>query len=303
MEKKILILASNGFLGSNIKKYFEKEKVYCLNRKIVDFRDKELLNGYFKEIQPDIVINCAGIVGSSEKNKGSNDYDVLNENILLNINILDCCKDSNVKKIFMFSTYRLFGDEIRDNYDETDIQKNENIKYNEGYLTSKKIMDIQIKLFVKNYNIDVTCLILTNIFGLNDEYSLNARIVPSLIKKMKIAIIEKTNVVINSNKDTLINLVYVTDICKLIENCILNNIVGNVLVFNKNGIITLEKLVFYLKNILNYNYDIFFNNEKQLFDSFIMNPNLQKFESFFPNFEFSDINESLKYTIENTIFS
>jgi hypothetical protein len=83
----------------------------------------------------------------------------------------------------------------------------------------------------------------------------------------------------------------------------MNNIVGNILVFNKNGIITLDKLVFYLKNILNYNHDIFFNNEKQLVDSFIMNPNLQKFESLFPTFEFSDINESLKYTIQNTIFS
>jgi dTDP-4-dehydrorhamnose reductase len=43
MEKKILILASTGFIGKNIKLYLEnKYTIFCLNRKDVDFKNQEL---------------------------------------------------------------------------------------------------------------------------------------------------------------------------------------------------------------------------------------------------------------------
>jgi dTDP-4-dehydrorhamnose reductase len=118
MEKKILILASTSFIGKNIKKKFEKKyTIFCIDRKDVDFKNEELLKNAIKEIDPEIVINCCGIVGSSVKNKNIHDYYILNENIILNANILNSCKNLNIKKIIVFSSYRLFGDKIHDNYD------------------------------------------------------------------------------------------------------------------------------------------------------------------------------------------
>ena len=91
MEKKILILASTSFIGQNIKNYFEKKNytMYFLNKKNVNFMNKDLLHENIKNINPEIVINCCGIVGSSIKNKSLNDFDILNENIILNINVLE----------------------------------------------------------------------------------------------------------------------------------------------------------------------------------------------------------------------
>jgi nucleoside-diphosphate-sugar epimerase len=304
MEKKILILASTSFIGRNIKKYLEKSyTILCIDRKDVDFKNEELLKNVIKEMDPEIVINCCGIVGSSVKNKNIHDYDILNENIILNANILNSCKNLNIKKIIVFSSYRLFGDDIHENYDENDIQKSD-INYNVGYLTSKKVLDSQVKLFMNEYNIDVVCLIMTNIFGCYDDFSINSRIVPSMIANIKQHINDKTDMHIPSNKNTLVNLVFVDDISKLVEKCILTeNIKGNIIIFNKDGIITLDNLTNKIANLFDYKHNILFKNDAIITKNNIMKPNLQVFNHFFTDFKFTELEKGLKATIDfvNTI--
>jgi len=297
MEKKILILASTSFIGKNIKKYFEKKyTVYSIDRKDVDFKNELSLKNAIKEIDPEIVINCCGIVGSSVKNKSLYDYDILNENIILNANILNSCKNLNIKKIIVFSSYRLFGDNIHENYNENDIQTS-NFNYNIGYLMSKKVLDTQIKLFMNDYKIDVVCLLLTNIYGCYDDFSMNGRIVPSMLSNIKKNMENEFDTVINSNKNTLVNLIFVDDISKIVEISILKeNIRGNIIVFNKNGIITLDNLTHKIAKILDYKKQILFKEDRQLIESNIMKPDLSTFNDFFNHFEFTDLEKGLEIT-------
>jgi nucleoside-diphosphate-sugar epimerase len=297
MEKKILILASTSFIGKNIKKYFEKKyTVFSINRKDVDFKNELLLKNAIKEIDPEIVVNCCGIVGSSVKNKSLYDYDILNENIILNANILNSCKNLNIKKIIVFSSYRLFGDNIHENYNENDIQTS-NFNYNIGYLMSKKVLDTQIKLFMNDYKIDIVCLLLTNIYGCYDDFSMNGRIVPSMLSNIKKNMENDSNTIINSNKNTLVNLIFVDDISKIVEISILKeNIRGNIIVFNKNGIITLDNLTHKIAKILDYKKQILFKEDRQLIESNIMKPDLSTFNDFFNNFEFTDLEKGLEIT-------
>jgi GDP-L-fucose synthase len=299
MEKKILILASTSFIGKNIKKYLENNYiVFCIDRKDVDFKNEELLKIAIKEIDPEIVINCCGIVGSSVKNKNLHDYDILNENIILNANILNACKNLNIKKIIMFSSYRLFGDNIHENYDEADIQMC-NITYNVGYLTSKKVLDAQIKLFMNEYKIEVICLLMTNIFGRHDDFSINGRIVPSMIANIKKNMDNNTDMVVNSNKNTLVNLVFVDDISKIVEVCIIKeNIAGTIIIFNKNGIISLDNLTNKIAKLFNYKNTILFKNDSVLTENNIMKPNLKIFNEFFKDFEFTELEIGLKVTTD-----
>jgi nucleoside-diphosphate-sugar epimerase len=301
MEKKILILASTSFIGKNIKKYFEKKftNIYYLNREKVDFKNQLLLESYIKDIDPEIVVNCCGIVGSSVKNNQFSNFDILNENIILNTNILNSCKNKNIKKIILFSSYRLFGDDIHENYNEENIEYSK-IDYNIGYLTSKKILDTQIKLFMNDYKINIVCLLLTNIFGDFDDFTINSRIVPSIINKINKAKIENKDTIINSNKNILVNLIFVEDISKIVEKCIfIENIIGNVIVFNKNGIYTLEMLTNLVSKLLNCNKNILFEKSDLLIKNNIMKPDLNKFNHFFENFVFTDIEKGLKMTIDN----
>ena len=71
IKKKILILGSNGFFGKNLKKLLkcsDRDLIY-IERKDIDILDKEKLNQVFNNLQPSVVINCCGLIGSSESNK------------------------------------------------------------------------------------------------------------------------------------------------------------------------------------------------------------------------------------------
>lgn len=206
MKKKILILGSNGFIGQNIHKLFFNEKllkkysIFSTSRLELDILQKEKLDSLFEKINPNIIINATGVVGSSVLNSKSNDYEIFTNNIIMQTNILDCCKKFNVEKIIFFSTYRIFGENIHENYNESNIHTSYDIHNNSGYLLSKKILHSQLNLFQKQCpNTKYFCLILPNLYGKFDSFDENGRIVPSLIKKIDLAKQNNTNLIIYSN--------------------------------------------------------------------------------------------------------
>ena len=111
IKKKILILGSRGFIAQNI-----YHKLNIANAELI-FQDKEACNLYHLDSiqkslfdhKPAIIINCAGIIGSSQSNKTKNQLDIFHSNIKININLLDAIKDTPyVKQIIFFSSYRCF---------------------------------------------------------------------------------------------------------------------------------------------------------------------------------------------------
>jgi nucleoside-diphosphate-sugar epimerase len=311
MQKKILILGSNGFIGQNIKKLFtnnlsnsieKKNFIYTSNRNDLDILQKEKLDDFFKEIQPDIVINCSGIVGSSVYNSVMNDYDIFSKNISMQINILDCCEKYKVQKIIFLSTYRIFGENIHEKYNETNIHSNYDMNTNSGYLLSKKMMHLQLDLFFKhNPNTKYVCLLLPNIFGKHDSFITNGRIVPAIIRKMEDAKRKNMDLIINSNALNQVNLIYVDDLFPIIKKCLEDeSIKGNIIVFNEEGTWTLEKLVNHLKEAMCFEKEIIFteNTINNKINSNIMTPDISKFKSFFKDYKFSNLECSLKETLE-----
>jgi len=327
MNKKILILGCNGFFGKTLKKLLipENPDLLFIERKDINFLEKNNLNNYFKIHKPDIVINCCGIIGSSELNKENNQLSILNENLILNINILDCCRENNIYKLFLFSTYRLINNTndtlistLNDSiftYNESNIHQYFNFHpegKNIGYLLSKQIMDMQIKLLNKISNTIVICLILPNVFGKYDNFCSNGRIIPSLVHKFKHAIINNENVYINCNEKIKVNLVYINDIYKIIKKSIESEqINGNILVFNSKGTLDLKELTQNIKSLTNFQNEILFKNDINndinnlsinKNECNIFSPDLSKFNNLFPDFIFSDIKSSLLETI-NYFFS
>lgn len=59
---KILILGATGFIGKNLKEYFEKQcsyDLYCPSRQQLNLLDEESVDLYLKNVKPDVVINAA----------------------------------------------------------------------------------------------------------------------------------------------------------------------------------------------------------------------------------------------------
>ena len=314
IHKKILILGSNGFIGKNLKNNLKNsdedtnyEFIYLTKEKI-DLKNKMALKNYMEWKKPNIVINASGVIGSSLLNKEKNEYIIFNENILILMNILDCCQETKVEKLILFSTYRLFGDDVRENYHEDDIH-NTIIKNNVGYLESKRIQNTQMELFLKYYKMKIVCFIMPNVFGEEDQFINNGKIVPSFITKIKNAKRKDENLYIDAFSKNKVNLIYVKDIVNMVKHCIQQEdecLVGNILIFNKKGILEIGELAKKLSKIIDYKGTIEFKDDsnfnlKQEEDN-IMKPDLSKMECFFPNFEFTDINEALQMIITNLSF-
>lgn len=299
---KILIIGSNGFFGKNIKILLQNKncEIICLDRKMVDVLDKVRLNQMFQEIKPDVVINCCGIIGSSHSNKEKNQLDILNTNILLNMNILECCNIHSVQKVILFSTYRMVSQDIKPFYNEQDlnfINLNDN-QINNGYLMSKKIMQIQSEILKQmNNSMQIITFILPNIFGCYDVFIPNGRIVASLITKITAQ--NTDDIHIHSHPDTLVNIICINDIVRLLDICIQSTVInGNIIIFNHKNTMSLEQLANKIKVLTNSGKQITFDSQLSYDHGNSMNPDTSKFESIFSNFEYSDSDDCLKETID-----
>lgn len=306
MKKKILILGSNGFIGQNIKNLFNNEEllnkytIFSASRKEIDVSQNEMLDKFFEQVQPEIVINATGIVGSSLKNSTLNEYEIFSKNIIMQSNILDCCKKYKVKKIIFFSTYRVFGENIHENYNESNIHSSYDINSNSGYLLSKKMLHLQLKLFQKDCSQSkYYCFILPNVYGKFDSFEENGRIVPAFIKKIALAKQNNSKLIIFSKSFNQVNLIFVEDIFFIINKCIQDEFIGeNIIVFNKKGIIALEDLAQILKEEMNFKEEIIFtDNSLNLKPNNIMKPDLSKLDKLFPKLHFSNLRKTLQETV------
>jgi hypothetical protein len=58
---KIVILGSNGFIGSFLKEYLKEEnrEIICITRNDLDITNELLVKKWLLKIKPNIIINCA----------------------------------------------------------------------------------------------------------------------------------------------------------------------------------------------------------------------------------------------------
>jgi GDP-L-fucose synthase len=288
--KKILITGGNGLIGSSLSCGTRIGKEY-------DLRNMVETNEMFENHSPTHVIHCAGKVGGLSANmeyKGEFFYD----NIMINTNVIECAKNHNVKKLVSFLSTCIFPDDIEYPITEKKIHLGEPHISNYPYAYAKRMSDIQIRAYREQYGLNYVSVIPTNIYGPNDNFSLNnGHVIPMLIHKMFLSQKNNTDFIVWGSGKPLREFIYSKDVAKLTEWALENYNESEPIIFSNSNEISISDLVDLLVKEFNFKGKVIFDKKKPD-GQFRKHSDNTKLKTYLPNFEFTPIEEGLKETIK-----
>jgi len=185
-DSNILITGSNGMVGKNIADYLENKYIlFTPNSKELNLLQKDMVDIYLRETQPDIVIHCAGIVGGIQANM-AHPVKFLVDNTQMGLNIIMASKEAGIKKFINMSSSCMYPREATNPLSEELILKGELEPTNEGYALAK-ITSTRLCEYINKE--DETCAYKTvipcNLYGKYDKFDpKHSHMLPAVIKKI-----------------------------------------------------------------------------------------------------------------------
>ena len=132
----------------------------------------------------DAVIHCAARVGGV---KANTDYvaDFFDDNVKMNMNVLDACREKKLKLVSVLSTC-IYPDAPYVKYPLTEDQLHMGPPHpsNFGYAYAKRMLEVQSRAYRQQHGCNFISVIPNNLYGVNDNYDLNSgHVIPALIRK------------------------------------------------------------------------------------------------------------------------
>lgn len=193
MKQKIFIAGHQGLVGSSIYKFLKKKKrkLITVSKKNLDLTEQNSVRKWFKQNQPDIVINAAGKVGGILDNKNfQSDYIYINT--MIGLNLINSAIKYNVKKFINLGSACIYPKNTKQPIKEDYLLTSSLEKTNEGYALAKILTSKYSEYLKQKYSFDFITLMPSNLYGEGDNFDLkSSHVLPALIKKFTIAKIQK----------------------------------------------------------------------------------------------------------------
>lgn len=308
---KILITGGYGFLGKSICNNLESKGIkeitnvndsgegyYRFRKKDFDLVKKEDCLKLINEFNPEKIIHAAGKVGGIGANK-KYPADFFYENLMMGVNLIDSCKNTNINKIVLVGTVCSYPKITPVPFKESNLWDGYPEETNAGYGIAKKTILTQAISYKQQYNIDFAYLLMVNLYGIGDNFDdQSSHVIAALIKKFVNA--KKNNlksVEIWGTGNATREFLYVDDaaeaIVRSIDKC------GSFEPMNiGNGFeITIKQITSMIKTIVGYNGEIVFNTNypdgqpRRCLDTSLSKQNLGDYAN-------TSLYEGLKKTIE-----
>lgn len=288
---RILITGGTGLVGSAI-----KGDVH-LGSKDGDLRDMSAVNSIFEKYKPTHVVHCAARVGGVYGNmiaKGEFYYD----NVMINTNILEACRIHNTKKVVSLLSTCIFPDKIDYPLTEKKIHLGEPHWSNYGYAYSKRMLDVQAKVYRDQYNLNFVSVVPTNVYGPNDNFNLEtSHVLPALIHKCYLAKKNNTRLEIWGSGNPLREFIYSDDIGRLVNWCLENYNDSEPIILSTSHEISIKELVGLIVKAMEFNGEVVFDSTKP--DGQFRKPaDNSKLINLIPDFKFTPIEEGIGKTVE-----
>ncbi len=186
MKKKLLITGKSGVTGAAFEDIAEsilpQYELFFSQSSKCDLTDLSKSIEYIEEINPDFIINLAaksGGIGMSASSQAT----LLRDNTLINLNILEIARRINVKKLLLVLSSGIYPEKANMPFKESSLHDGEPHVSAYGYSYAKRLIEPAIRAYREEYNLDVIGAIPNGIFGKNDNFSDDAPMLPSIIRR------------------------------------------------------------------------------------------------------------------------
>jgi len=208
---KKLITGGTGLIGSAFK---DGIKVGSSDYNLIDVDqvDKMLIDH-----KPDVVVHTAAMVGGLGANMNY-PADFFYKNIMMNTNIIESARKNNVDKLICFLSTCVFPNDVEYPLEENKIHKGEPHFSNAPYAYAKRMADVQIQAYNKQYGTKYFSVIPCNVYGPKDNYHLeNGHVIPTLIHKCYLAKQNNTDFEVWGDGSPLREFIYSQDVADIID--------------------------------------------------------------------------------------
>jgi len=287
---KTLITGGGGLVGSAMKSELKLTREFC------DLTDRKQTESLFKTIKPEGVIHCAGKVGGIGGNsnyKGEYFYD----NLLINTNVIEASRKAGAKRLVAFLSTCVFPDKVTYPLTIDQIHLGEPHESNYPYAYAKRMADVQIRAYREQYGLNYTSIIPSNIYGPNDNFSLeHGHVMPMLIHKLYLANQNKTDFIVWGSGKPLREFIYSKDVAHLAEWTLENYKGTDPLIFSEDEEISIKDIVDILVKEFSFKGRVIFDESKP--DGQFKKPSdNSKIKELYPQFEYTPLEVGIKETI------
>ena len=270
-NSKIYIAGHNGLVGRSIHNLLIDrgyKNILFKKRKDLDLRNEKNVDTFFKKNKPNYVIMCAARVGGIIDNRDF-PLEFLLDNLSIEKNLLLAAKKYKIKRTIFLGSSCVYPKKSKTPIKESYLMSGKLEKTNDA-MALAKIVGIKLSsILYRKYNNDIICLMPTNLYGINDNFTIaSSHVIPGMITKFITAKKKNTHVKIWGTGKPIREFIHVDDLAAAIfvtmntKSLSLKKIMkGQMPIFNVGSgeSISIKKLAFLIKKLTKFEGKIFFD--------------------------------------------
>lgn len=300
----VLVTGGSGLVGKAIETIVNQEanteeKWIFAGSKDGDLRDKDQTKALFIKYQPTHCIHLAAMVGGLFKNLKYK-VEFYRENILINDNVMECCKEFKVEKLVSFLSTCIFPDKTSYPIDETMVHSGPPHSSNAGYAYAKRMIDVMNKCYNEEYGCNYTSIIPTNIYGPSDNYNIeDGHVIPGLIHKCYLAKKNGTDLTIWGTGSPLRQFIHSHDLARLTIWVMRTYHSPDPIILSvgEEDEVSIADLARHVAKAMNFQGNIIFDTTKSD-GQYKKTASNKKLKELYPGFKFTSIEDGLKNSCE-----
>ena len=275
---RVLILGSNGLVGSSLKNVLSKNtkvtELICSTRKDTNLFDFKETKKLIENSNADVLVNAAAKVGGIYANNSKRTEFIL-ENLKINVNILEASIPFSNMFIINLGSSCIYPLEAENPIKESSIMTGKLEPTNSPYAMAKLTAIEMGNSLADQYGHKVLNLMPTNLYGPNDRFTdKDSHVIPGLILRMHNAKKEGLEEFkIWGTGKPLREFLFIDDLASAIEFLILNKPSNSLLNVGSGMEISIYDLAKKIKKIIGFQGELVFDssmpdgNPRKLLDS------------------------------------